>query len=156
MRMEQLCYPNPLPNVLAALSDITGVSEQDLRKQYHAAVKHNRAETALKYFFDHQFIDQFTSYMVSAASEPIDKHPFVVWREHIMRHHNDKAGRVGESLSQIKFSSLVSVHPATLNKYETFDSGFPGALNDALTEMLLPDHSLKLLNTHPIFNQIVR
>ena len=161
MRMEQLCYPNPLPEVINAMSRITGLSEAYLTELYHSAVSENRSATALKYFYDPVAIENITQLVKTySPTNPSNEHPFVLWRHDVIKYHVEHAvsHRVlsAGQLSQIKFSSLISVHPAILNKYESFGSPFPKAIGDAFKEMLIPDSVINTLSNHPVFNRTVK
>jgi hypothetical protein len=123
LRMEQLCYSTPLPSVIAALSDITGLSELDLEQAYDMDVRLNRIRTD-SLVFSHRGI-------VREALDNVDPyantHQFQQWRENVYT-------ALELPVSRIHFSSDISVHPATLDKFESFKSRFPRPLEIALTQ----------------------
>lgn len=144
LRMEQLCYPTPLPHVIQALSDITGVSEKELVAQYQSNVASNRELAKVTYFYDAQIL--WTA--LRFAKEATTKHPFMVWRETVMR-------SVGEATSRIHFCSVVTVHPAILDKYESFKTGFPEQLEIALKESGIPAAMIGYFKSEAVFNRVV-
>lgn len=144
LRMEQLCYPTPLPNVIQALSDITGVSETELVKRYQENVHSNRELAKVTYFYDVHVLWKALNFAKSSTS----KHPFMVWRETVM-------ASIGEATSRIHFCSVVTVHPAILDKYESFKTGFPEQLEIALKESGIPASMLGYFKSEAVFNRVV-
>ena len=152
IRMEQLCYPNPLPNVVMALSDLTGVSEKDIETQYYEAVLTNRVRTGLLLVPHHDLLLKLTHQLIVSCSISggiPDVHLFTIWRSAI-------ADLLRVSSSQIHFSMMTSIHPATLFKYEAFKTGFPDPIKVALEQMNLPLEQITLFETSEVFNWIKR
>lgn len=143
MRMEQLCYPSPLPAVIVALSDIDGISEYDLNRIYLSDVKLNRSFGAYRIFGANPLVCHTALDLDSGI-----RHPFMVWREAVMR-------QAKEPISRIYFCSTVSVHPATLTNYESFKTGLPKPLEVALLESGVPIDVVAYMRRSPRFNQVV-
>ena len=145
LRQEQMCYPSPLPNIIAALSDITGQSERSLVEQYKIDVKRNRDLAQHIYFYDHQLM--WKAYIRADTPTKTGKHPFQVWREALFEF-------LGENDSRIHFCSVTSIHPATLSKYESFKTGFPAGMEVALLESGVPEDLVKRFKTEGVFNTV--
>lgn len=134
LRMEQLCYGTPLPNIIEGLSAITGIAEGILTEAYLTDVRLNRLFSANTYFAHRG--------MLNEAIESINMEhlgasgSFQGWRELVF-------GWQHYPQSRIYFCSAVSVHPATLLKYESFKSGFPAPLEVALTQCNVSDNVLE-------------
>lgn len=124
IRMEQLCYPSPLPSIITALSDITGLSEFDLEDAYLTDVRLNRLYAAAN-IFAHRGLVYDSWEAVNPNS--LSKHPFQQFREVLFR-------ALKLPISRIYFSGAISAHPATLDKYEQFKSGLPEPLRVALQQ----------------------
>src|SRR4030095_5912810 len=127
MRMEQLCYPTPLPSVIIGLSDITGISEQELVDAYMRDVISNRAFSRLTSFAHRRLLNEALEHLGNLVSDGmlsrLDKHPFQAWRELVFSWQR-------QNISRIYFCGAVTVHPATLDKYESFK-------NDSIPEPLV-------------------
>jgi transcriptional regulator with XRE-family HTH domain len=147
LRLEQLCYPTPLPNVIHTLSDILGTSVTVLNARYVDDVRVNRALSGEQYFYDHpymialaeQLIKQYANVTVNPAV-----HPFEQWRTAITDYN-------GLPSSRIHFSQLTSIHPATLARYESFKTGFPPPIEVAFKAMGFPNTLLELFKDR-VFN----
>ena len=149
MRMEQLCYPNPLPNVITALSDLSGLNPDVLIKQYECDVHINRVNTGKRLEVYHKQLIHFAQLAKQPdALKPLSKdHPFALWRKLT-------CDLLGERTSQVHFSIMTSIHPATISKYEAFKTGFPVPMAVALSECNLPASLLEVFDTDPAFNLI--
>lgn len=119
--MEQFTYPEPLPNVIAALSDITGHSRAHLELLYRSDVEDHRYWSGQKWRLDEVSIGSFDSIGPGRYGELFEK-----VRKTLAR-------KVGESQSQIAFCMAFSIHPAVLSKYESGATNhLPSAVIDAL------------------------
>lgn len=150
MRMEQLCYPNALPSVVLALSELTGVDEDSIISDYRNDVHRNRFKTGRMLLNYHPQLIEMAQSLVDKRyykSDPVF-HPFTLWRE-------DCANYLGVSQSLIHFSMMTSIHPATLSKWEDFKTGYPVPAEVAFKEMQLPDALTELFKAG-VFNQKVR
>ena len=147
MRMEQLCYPTPLPNIVTTLSELTGLSEEQIQVQYTKDVILNRLTTARALRPHHNFLVSMGTKLAQLPLSEINIHPFTIWRHAV-------TSLLGVSNSQIHFSIMTSIHPATLSKYEVFKTGFPMAIEVALTQCELPSDLINLFNTSPAFNLV--
>ena len=150
IRLEQLCYPNPLPRVIETLSDLTGLSINSLEKDYLSDVLANRLNTGALLRPHHNFLVSLTQELIinSGLSENLtNSHPFSLWRITV-------SDLLKVSASQIHFSMMTSIHPATLHKYENFKTGFPEPIKVALTEMDLPTLQLAIFEEYATFNEI--
>lgn len=147
IRNEQLCYQSPLPTIVSTLSDILGTSENKIIEAYLADRSLNRAATAQNILFNHQRLEEIALSLAFEGVQALSaNHPFQTWREWVL-------GEQTYPISRIYFSQVVSVHPATLYKYEAFKTGFPLPLSVAFKEMLLPPRLIELFNAPP-FNSI--
>lgn len=159
MRLEQLCYPTPLPNVIATLSDISGLSESKLEQGYLEDIKKNRAANGRIWFNPananfclsavHAVIRHHEEKPIEFFHRP-HNHAFALWRMAM-------ADNLGVPDSSIHFSQLFSIHPATLNKYESFKTSFPAMIEVALEEAGILDTApglatLNLFKNHRLFN----
>lgn len=146
LRQEQLCYPSPLPNIIDTLSDIVGTDSQTLTNRYLEDVARNRAESGFEYFNDHAFLAGTATHIINNYSRTTShgKHPFQVWRESVM-------DSLGLSDSRIHFSQVTSIHPATLSRYESFNTGFPAPVEVAFRSMGFPEALIQLFH-HKVFN----
>jgi len=122
LRNEHLCYPTPLPNIATHLSMFTEVPLNTLIHEYHNDVLRRRrytAETLLE----------------------LDSDDYNVLNEVSFKQFRiEKCSAVGLPTSLIKFSSMICVHPSTINSYETAQMenltvALPRALAVALREM---------------------
>lgn len=145
IRSEQLCYSSPLPSIVQALSDLTGLSENEIVQFYLNDVKHNRIKAGLLLFPFHNYLLALTHQLIVSAGTMVSQHPFAIWRMTC-------CDLLGVSTSQVHFSIMTSIHPATLSKYEAFKTGFPGPIGLALTEMNLPSEQITLFETQDLFN----
>lgn len=123
MRMEQLVYPEPLPNVLNALSDVSGISADHLRILYASDVEDHRYWSGQKWLLD--------MYTVNEIDNLVNGHRYGELFEYMRK---EWARRVGEAQSQIHFCMAFSIHPAVLSKYE---SGATNHLPSGVLEALL-------------------
>lgn len=126
MRMEQLCFPNPLPNVLSALSDLTGVSEAMLVYEYESDVYKNRRHSGVLYRLDKVTETDVTRAIRDSLLPLSNSHSaFGNWRKTLAR-------GVGDATSQVHFSSRFSIHPAVISKFESNGGTIPEAIIGAL------------------------
>ena len=152
IRNEQLCYPNPLPRVVTALSELTGLAPLSIETDYYQDVLTNRRTTGALLKEHHNYLLALTHQLVvnSGLSGTLSsQHPFAFWRLSV-------SSLLNVSSSQIHFSIMTSIHPATLFKYESFKTGFPAPMHVALTQLGLPDEQLALFAETSIFNWIRR
>lgn len=160
LRMEQLCYPAPLPNVIGTLSDITGVSERKLTDGYLEDVRLNREDTGEVWFADGASVAYAYAVAIVEDYTPLNpdhrrrkhEHPFTQWRVAM-------AELTNEHDSGIHFSMLFSIHPATVNRYESFKTGFPPGIAVAFEAAGLLDSPkgkklMALFKHHKLFNTV--
>lgn len=150
IRLEQLCYPNPLPSVVQALSDLTGISVDTIVGQYLRDVTTNRVMTGSLLNYHHNFLLSLTQQLIvnsGLSGSLTSQHPFSIWRITV-------SDLLRVSTSQIHFSMMTSIHPATLFKYEAFKTGFPEPIKVALTEMDLPPSQIEIFETSDLFNWV--
>jgi DNA-binding XRE family transcriptional regulator len=140
LRMEQHVYPVPLPNVIDALSQISGLSESTLYNRYIAEVESHREESGIQWSLD-TITDAIFEY------DSGSHHPFIGLRHNI-------AHRVGKPDSAIQFSMAFSIHPFTLSEYESFRTHFPEQISIALTQANLPSNILTTLHESERFNRV--
>ena len=159
LRLEQLCYPTPLPNVIETLSDITGLSVAALTEGYLADVKANRITNGNLLFgngrstlaynvaikLETQYSEKSLEYFHRAH-----EHMFTRWRA-LMAHQYEFPD------SAIHFSQMFSIHPAVLSRYESFKTSFPHMMEVAFVESGIQDtqHGNALLSNfknHVYFN----
>lgn len=132
MRMEQLCFPTPLPNVISALSDLTGVLEHNLLHSYAEDVRMNREFSGKLYRLDEVTEADVTRAVRDSLLPLSNSHSaFGNWRKTLAR-------GVGDATSQVHFSSRFSIHPAVISKFESNGGSFPTAIGDALLAGGLP------------------
>lgn len=143
LRLEQLCYPTPLPNVINTLSDILGTSEATLTQRYLDDVNLNRALSGEQYFYDHPYMIAVAEALTKQPNHKV-VHPFEQWRTAITDYS-------GLASSRIHFSQLTSIHPATLARYESFKTGFPPPIEVAFKAMGFPNALLELFKDR-VFN----
>ena len=124
LRNEQLCYPTPLPGIITALSNISGIGEWVLEERYADDVTLNRIQAGANIFRDYQLQ---VNCLARSSTYRGQLHPFQVWRECVFRH-------LELPDSRIYFCSAITVHPATMTAYENFKTGFPQPLEVALTQ----------------------
>lgn len=146
LRMEQLVYPHPLPNIIAALSDIEGTSESELEAAYLKDVANNRSLSATIYFSNPLLMRRCYQFALDDAATS-GKHPFQIWRELLFE-------VLDENDSRIHFCIVTSIHPATLDKYESFKTGFTDSIALALSECGIPDDLLSSFKSHAAFNAV--
>lgn len=146
LRLEQLCYPTPLPNVINTLSDILGTSEATLTQRYLDDVNLNRALSGEQYFYDHPYMIAVAEALTKQPNHnsKLNVHPFEQWRTAITDYS-------GLASSRIHFSQLTSIHPATLARYESFKTGFPPPIEVAFKAMGFPNALLELFKDR-VFN----
>jgi transcriptional regulator with XRE-family HTH domain len=140
LRMEQLVYPEPLPNVLSALSDITGESVVRLRNLYLSDVSDHRYFSGQKWRLSeiHGFGPDVMSLQYGKRFELLRK----AW-----------ARNVGEPDSQVHFCMAFSIHPAVLSKYESGATNhLPRGVLDALLGAGLGQPEVDYLAVSPEFN----
>lgn len=155
LRLEQLCYPTPLPNVIDTLSDITGLSDEWLRVGYKADVNKNRFNSGMLFFGGSrgyealQVAEAANNHVLRQDSVGPHLHVFEVWRRAIATKRNVPN-------SQIHFCQMFSVHPSVINRYEGLKTEFPKALEEAFVEATCPPELLDYFKTTPTFNVVVR
>ena len=154
IRMEQLCYPQPLPSIVTAISELTGLTPEAIETQYFADVERNRIATGLLLEPHYETLTAVASLLaapvVTSTTSSIAVsgiHPFETWRIHA-------CDLLGVSSSQIHFSIMTSIHPATLFKYEAFKTGFPLPIKVALTHIGLPPTLIEIFSSSAAFNTI--
>jgi transcriptional regulator with XRE-family HTH domain len=140
MRMEQLCFPNPLPNVISALSDLLGVSEAMLIHEYESDVYSNRRHSGTLYGLN-KVTDAYVTRAVRDSLLPLSNShsAFGNWRKALAR-------GVGDATSQVHFSSRFSIHPAIISKFEANGGPFPLAIATALTFGGLPTNVCDIMH----------
>lgn len=132
MRMEQLCFPNPLPNVLSALSDLIGVPEDSLEITYHDDVTLNREFSGQLYRLAACSEADVTRAVRDSLLPLSNSHSaFGNWRKTLAR-------GVGDATSQVHFSSRFSIHPAIISKFEANGGPVPMSIIEALVISGLP------------------
>lgn len=132
MRMEQLCFPNPLPNVISALSDLTGETEQHLEAIYITDVTTNRVNSGKLYRLNEVTEADVTRAVRDSLLPLSNSHSaFGNWRKALAR-------RVGDATSQVHFSSRFSIHPAVISKFEANGGQYPSAIGTVLLFSGLP------------------
>ena len=141
IRLEQLCYPTPLPSIVSLLSDAIGTSEALIREAYLRDVTLNRMNTAQSVFNNHKLLHALAR--LSTTRPLSTKHPFQIWRESVCARNNNI------SISRIHFSKLTSIHPATVFKYETFKTGFPHPIEVVFKELGMPPELINVFHTPP-------
>lgn len=141
IRLEQHCYPHPLPNVIATLSEINGASEAALISAYEAEVKARRAAVGNLILSRSGWLP--LSYV---AGHPY-KHLFAQWRIRLCK-LNDLP------ISAIQFSQLFSIHPAVLSAYESWRSTFPRGIETALLDAGCPVEIVNTMRVTPTFNKV--
>ena len=148
LRNEQLCYPTPLPAIIATLSDIIGLSVPAITASYQEDVSKNRSISASEIFNDHEHLIRVADIIGYTYNHNYTSHLFKVWREAIF-------DKLVLNTSRIYFSQCTSIHPATLSKYESFKTGFPAPIELAFKEMNFPPELIKIFKSTP-FNRILR
>ena len=145
LRLEQLVYPTPLPNVVATLSEITGISEWQIEIDYARDVIENRGLSGTSYFSDHAFLISQAKVLADRYGEGSTVHNFKKWREYVMI-------VAREPISAIHFCQLTSIHPATLSRYEAFRTGFPSAIGTALLGCGIPQSLIDYFCSSTAYN----
>ncbi len=140
LRMEQHVYPTPLPSVIRALHEISGLSENVLSEQYMREVHENRVESGKDWALDTLTREIF-------FYDPGNRHPFREFRERI-------AYRAEMPASAIQFCIAFSIHPYTLSEYEEFKTHYPHTISNALTEAGLPSSINSVLENEERFNRL--
>ena len=138
LRLTQLCYPTPLPSVISSLALLTGLSEEALNTCYEEDIKANRVNTG-ELYFDTRSVRIAYQHGLSNRGP---RHPFATFRSHL----------IPSNPSRIHWCSLVSVHPATMDRYESFKTGLPKPLEVALVECNLDREILGHLMTDIKYN----
>lgn len=140
LRMEQHLYPTPLPSIVIALSEITGIYETRIAEQYLREVSENRKIHGelwgLKYADSELLYEDYGN-----------RHPFAGFRTSL-------AHIAGIRDSAIQFCMAFSIHPYTLSEYEGFKADFPHQIDIALTEAGLPANITTVLKGSERFNRI--
>lgn len=158
LRLEQLCYPKPLPNIVDTLSDITGLSVDAINSGYIYDVRLNREYNGTVWFNDTAssvalvVAKAALNHVLEGASGGSHSHVFEVWRRAMCE-------RIGQRSSQIQFCQMFSVHPSVLNRYETFKTSFPHALEEAFIDAGIKNTSqgralLTLFKVSPSYNAV--
>jgi transcriptional regulator with XRE-family HTH domain len=142
LRMEQHVYPTPLPNIIAALSEITGLSEVSLIRQYEKEVHYNRVTNGQ--VWDLINVDTGGIFDIDYGS----LHPFRGWRIEL-------AHMMGQPDSQIQFCMAFSIHPYVLSEYEAYKTGYPESIRIALHEAGLPSNITTIFEKDERFNRVM-
>ena len=150
IRLEQLCYPTPLPSVVNALSDTTGLSTVRISSDYLSDVVANRLLAGQEIFSDASLIMRLLSAIevINLSDLTSADHPFKEWR--CLLFHS-----LGLPTSRIYFCQRTSIHPAIVGKYEDFKTGFPTAIRLALTECGLSPEAMARFDA-ACFNKTTR
>lgn len=140
LRMEQHVYPTPLPRIIHALSEISGIAETALEFMYNTEVMENRINSGRLWNLT-EVDARIFQYDVGS------RHPFIGFRVAL-------ANRAQQPISLIHFCIAFSIHPYVLSEYEAYNSTFPELINKALTEAGCRDYIIYELVHNERFNYV--
>lgn len=137
-RYEQLLYARPSNNYIAALSEISGVPANDLRKGYASCRDERIAET----------VDLFST-LFTAPDYSLDNvlshtrstviHPYVRFRQGVCL-------SLDLPESSIHWCVLTCFHPGQLHRFESSGKSIPAVQRKILKASKMPTSDIEMLN----------